>query len=1126
MRRLQILVLVLAASLLGTATAITANAAPTDPFVFQYFIDGASLPSPLVEPKNIAVNHETGNVLVYDQGKIDQLDAEGNPVDFPALGSPQLLAPASSNTQSGPYLVVDNSGGPTQGNFYLFEDVSFGGFFAFHADGSPIGKGGNGVEEFGPGHYIPPNEGTVGEVGFSCGGGLAPNGNIWFADNLGHFAELTPSGLPTGKTGVLGGSPEGHLRESGCTLVFDGLGSVYVPDNTTDIQRYSESDFSYQGETGLTTFTDPTAAVSPFFNELAIDPVSRGVYMAEDRSFTSPTVGRIFSVPHTDPPAEQTQTEALGGLSLAKGFAFDATGQTIYVSEGKRIVVFHRQPAAAPRALAPLTVERIRSQGVVLGSSLIANGAPVTYHFEYGTDTSYGSSNPPLPAPKSHFTVPLSSALSGLQPDTTYHVRLVATNAAGTTYGPDTVFTTYPAQVGGPDPCPNALARKQTSARQLPDCRGYELVSAADTGGYDVESSLVPGQAPFPGYPQARDRVLYAVHGGAIPGPWNATNRGPDPYLATRGASGWRTSYLGLPANLNPQAGSFSSVLGEADQRLSTLAFAGPGLCSPCFTNGGLETGIPVRAPNGQLVQGMAGSLSGSVPATAMPEGKIARYFSADGTKLLFASEYAFEPGANSGGDLTVYERNLTAGTTEIVSTDPSGNALTGTVSGLDVSAEGSRVVFGKGVSIDAVGNEYLHPYLHIAGREGSIDLAPATTSGVLYAGMTADGSKVFFTSADKLTGEDTDNSSDLYEADVDSSGSLHLSVKTASDSDACNPVANADGEHWNSAAGVADCSAVAISGGGGVAAATGAIYFLSPESFGGQGTPNQPNLYLAHPNGSISLVGTLEPDNPLVLDSVKANATRKSGEFQTTSAGNYAAFTSTLPLSGLDTDGFLTVFRYAADADQLACTSCETSGTTEAGIAAPAELPPAGLGLAADGRVFFTTAAQLSLLDANARKDVYQWSGADPQLISAGAGPFGSELLTVSPDGEDAFFFTHDVLAPEEDRNGSLAKIYDAREGGGFFVLPAAVPCQASDECHGAGSPTPGLPDIKSSGKTSASYVLVCPKTRIKRRGQCVKKKARHKARHKKAHKDKKNKKHAHKRAGATNGKRGGRDA
>ena len=39
-------------------------------------------------------------------------------------------------------------------------------------------------------------------------------------------------------------------------------------------------------------------------------------------------------------------------------------------------------------------------------------------------------------------------------------------------------------------------------------------------------------------------------------------------------------------------------------------------------------------------------------------------------------------------------------------------------------------------------------------------------------------------------------------------------------------------------------------------------------------------------------------------------------------------------------------------------------------------------------------------------------------ELISAGTGPFDSALLRASADGTDVFFFTHDALAPEEDRS------------------------------------------------------------------------------------------------------------
>jgi hypothetical protein len=298
------------------------------------------------------------------------------------------------------------------------------------------------------------------------------------------------------------------------------------------------------------------------------------------------------------------------------------------------------------------------------------------------------------------------------------------------------------------------------------------------------------------------------------------------------------------------------------------------------------------------------------------------------------------------------------------------------------------------------------------------------------------------------------------------------------------------------------------------VAAGTGAIYFLSPEQLDGtNGTLNQPNLYLAESGQAPQFIATLEPNNPLVLDSVKVNATRKSGDFQTTPSGDFAAFTSALELTGVHTFGLQQVFRYDAGTGQIACPSCDTTGTSDSSFADNAELAPNGLSLLEDGRLFFTARFPLVLNDANGRKDVYEYVDGAPQLISAGSGPFDSALLSVSADGTDVFFFTHDSLAPEEDDNGQLMKIYDAREGGGFFKLPESVPCQASDECHGPGTVAPVPPDIRSAGKTTAGNIVVCAKNRVKRRGQCVKPK-------------KVKKKHSKKRAAKTNRKRGGRNA
>lgn len=71
------------------------------------------------------------------------------------------------------------------------------------------------------------------------------------------------------------------------------------------------------------------------------------------------------------------------------------------------------------------------------------NNLSTTYYFEYGTSTKYGSKVPVPEASISGGTDQIVLAdVAGLKPNTTYHVRLVATNAQGTTHGNDIIFTT------------------------------------------------------------------------------------------------------------------------------------------------------------------------------------------------------------------------------------------------------------------------------------------------------------------------------------------------------------------------------------------------------------------------------------------------------------------------------------------------------------------------------------------------------------------------------------------------------------------------------------------------------------------------------------------------------------
>jgi hypothetical protein len=1098
MKRLHVLGALLAALTLASFSA-TASAAPTDPFQYKFQFNTAAIPG-YQAMQDMEVNHQNGNVLILERGQVDQFDASGNPVDFSGLGSPTFVV------GGGQRLFVDNTGGPTQGNIFVLDLAGCCGygekFWSFGPDGKPISSGAVNVSE------------KVGAPVFA--GSIRSDGNFQvmlspFGSNEKWTTVWTPAGTQVGKKAIFDDEYFGGTR------VFDDLGHAYAPFGST-FQRYKQEPsgtYTPEGDTGL-----PTEAGYFGPGPFGIEPLNQDPL---ERFQTGGLLsGSIRGVHYTDPLVSQTPYTLIDGIEpWGEPFDLDATGQYLYVGEGNSILrAYHREPTVAPVQIGPLAVDGIRSSRVAVHGVLDTKNANTTFYFEYGLDTSYGQVTASQVVPRRFQPKAIDGALVGLQPDTVYHLRMVMTNSAGTTKGPDRVIRTYPISAGGADDqCPNALARKQTSAQRLPDCRAYELVSAVDTAGYDVESYLVPGQEPFPGFPAAVDRLLYATHAGAVPGPWNATNKGRDPYLASRTANGWVTDYKGLPANLTAASGAFASVLGEADSALDTFAFAGAELCSPCFTSG-LEVGLPVRLPSGQVVQGMAGSLDPG-NASAKPEGKVAKFLSADGGDLIFASKYAFEPGANTDGtSLTVYKRDLSTATTRIVSTDQNGAVLSGPgISELDLSTDGSRVVVGKNVSTDSQGNEYVHPYMHIGNAPNSVDLAPGSTSGVLYAGMTADGSAAYFTSVDKLLAGDEDTSADLYRAAVGPSGALDLSLVTGNSTVACNPVANGNGSHWNTTGAAANCDTVAVGGGGGVAGSAGSVYFLSPERFGGLGTTDQPNLYAAAPGAAPQLVATLEPSNPLVLNSVKSSAVRRSGDFQVTPGGSYAVFTSALPLTGTGNFGLRSVFRYAAGDGQLTCPSCDTTGSADGSLASNTALAPSGLSVLEDGRVFFTTSYPLVLNDANGQADVYELTlGGKQELVSSGTGSFDAGLLTASAGGSDVFFFTHDTLAPEEDRNGQLMKIYDARVGGGFFKLPPAVPCKASDECHGPSSPTPAPADIKSSGKTTVGNVVFCPKSKVKHRNKCVKRPAKHK-------KKKTNRKKSRK-AGKAQEKKGGRHA
>jgi phosphodiesterase/alkaline phosphatase D-like protein len=81
-----------------------------------------------------------------------------------------------------------------------------------------------------------------------------------------------------------------------------------------------------------------------------------------------------------------------------------------------------------------------------LNATVTPNGGEVTScEFDYGTTEIYGKSAPCSSLPGSGTgAVPVSASVTGLNKDTTYHFRVVASNAGGTSLGADQTFETAP----------------------------------------------------------------------------------------------------------------------------------------------------------------------------------------------------------------------------------------------------------------------------------------------------------------------------------------------------------------------------------------------------------------------------------------------------------------------------------------------------------------------------------------------------------------------------------------------------------------------------------------------------------------------------------------------------------
>ena len=144
---------------------------------------------------------------------------------------------------------------------------------------------------------------------------------------------------------------------------------------------------------------------------------------------------------------------------------------------------------AAPTATT-LAATDVTATSATVNARIFSENQATTYYFEYGTTASYGARTPDGGPIKGNKFV--SAMLTGLAPATTYHVRVVATNASGRTEGNDIVFTT--AATGPP-----GVARVTLAASKATVTFGRQVTLSGTVSGNGAGGARVTlAQQPFP----------------------------------------------------------------------------------------------------------------------------------------------------------------------------------------------------------------------------------------------------------------------------------------------------------------------------------------------------------------------------------------------------------------------------------------------------------------------------------------------------------------------------------------------------------------------------------------------------------------------------------------------------
>jgi hypothetical protein len=249
-------------------------------------------------------------------------------------------------------------------------------------------------------------------------------------------------------------------------LAVDGSHRVYVLDSSCAVGGKNRVDrYSPTGVFEQTVDDGSRGALSA----VAADPVSDEVYVAE----AGPVGPQIthFSAGGGAPiytfDASNVAFDMTTGVARVRALAVSGDG-TVYTSDGADPVVEWFTQFDGP------TVETVavpspspEPREVVLEGTIDPEGVESSYHFEYGLDQTYGKRSPAVDTAAGSGSDPVaaSTTVTGLEPNKTYHYRIVGSNSSGSIDGGDQMFTTAaaPATVDGVAPFASVITPRSAS---------------------------------------------------------------------------------------------------------------------------------------------------------------------------------------------------------------------------------------------------------------------------------------------------------------------------------------------------------------------------------------------------------------------------------------------------------------------------------------------------------------------------------------------------------------------------------------------------------------------------------------------------------------------------------------